>query len=534
MATEAHRPDPQRPDPPRIDPQRAEQRPGGPAALGDGYMVRIEVRDPEVLAELRRYPEGPQRDEFLRLALRIGVLSLRMAAGSLDLDAIQRESRNLVANLRQLLEDRQQQITSTLGQILGEYLDPSKGKLELRLGALTKPGGELDSLLKAQLDGDSSALARTLTTHVGEQSKLFRMLSPEEAGGLRAQVQGVLAEALESQRAQLLAQFSLDEPNSALKRLADTLREENQRISGEFSLDKPDSALSRMTRAIEGAQQSISQRLTLDDPQSPLSVLNRQLETRMEELRQRADEFQGEVRRTLQSLETRREVMARSTLQGLSYEVALGRVLEPMAAGYGDLFEDVHETSGAFSRNKTGDYVTRMAEDSGAPEAGIAWEAKSAERYTVAKAREELAEARRNRDCQIGVFVWEPSRAPDGVRPLQRFGTDIILLWDPEDPATDIRLEAAYSIARALLVRSARSSQASGVSAEDVDKVIHALEQKIDSFQDMKTKTTTIANNAAAVLKLAEQMEGLVREQMEALRALSAAMRQQGNRGASL
>jgi hypothetical protein len=492
-------------------------------------QVRIEVRDPEVLAELRRYPEGPQRDEFLRLALRIGVLSLRMAAGSLDLDAIQRESRNLVDGLRRLLEERQSQLTTSLGQVLGEYLDPSKGKLEARLGALTRPGGELDSLLKAQLDGDSSALARTLTSHVGDQSKLFRMLSPEEAGGLRAQVQGVLTEALEGQRKQLLAQFSLDEPNSALKRLADTLRDENQQMRGEFSLDKPDSALSRMTRAIEGAQQSISQRLTLDDPQSPLSVLNRQLEQRMEALRQRAEEFQSEVRSTLQSLETRRAVMARSTLQGLTYEEALGQVLEPMAAAYGDLFEDVHLTSGSFSRNKTGDYVTRLTDDSGAPEAGIAWEAKSDGKYSVAKAREELAEARRNRGCQAGVFVWEPSRAPDNVRPLQRFGMDVIVLWDPEDPATDIRLEAAYSIARALLVRLARTDSARDVSADDLDKVVHALEQKLDTFQEMKTKTTTIANNAAAVIKLAEQMESLVRQQMETLRGFSSTMRQARN-----
>ncbi len=511
---------------PRIDPQRVDLRPGGMPAISESFVARIDVRDPEVLAELRRYPEGAQRDEFLRLALRIGVLSLRMAAGSLDLDAIKRESQNLVSGLRQLLEDRQKQISSSLTQVLGEYLDPSKGKLDVRLAALTKPGGELDSLLRSQLDGDSSALARTLTTHVGEQSKLFRMLSPEEAGGLRAQVQGVLAEALEAQRKQLLAQFSLDEPNSALKRLADTLREENRKLGSEFSLDKPDSALSRMTKALEDTQRSISQRLTLDDPQSPLSLLSRELETRIEEIRKRAEEFQSEVKQTLQSLDTRRKVESRSTLQGLGFEEAFGRVLEPMVAAYGDLFEDCRATSGAISRNKKGDYVARLAEDSGAPGAGIVWEAKSAENYSLKSSREELAEARRNRESQIGVFVWEVSRAISGLKPLQRFGNDIVLLWDPEDPATDIRIEAAYSIARALAVRAARNDAEREVTAEDLDKVVNALEQRLGAFTEMRTKTSTIASNAAAVLSLTDKMETLVREQMEQIRALSATMRQ--------
>lgn len=518
MAGEAH----------RIEPQRLDPHLGTaiPPSFGEAVSVRVEVRDPEVLAELRRYPEGPQRDEFLRLALRIGVLSLRMASGSLDLNAIKQESASLVQHLRQLLEDRQQQITASLAQILGEYLDPGKGKLEARLASLTRPGGELDSLLRSQLDGESSALARTLTAHVGEQSKLFRILSPEDAGGLRAQVQSVLEQALEAQRKQLLAQFSLDEPNSALKRLADTIQQENRKLGSEFSLDKPDSALSRMTQALEATQRSISQRLTLDDPQSPLSVLSRELEKRIEEIRARAEEFQSEVKRSLESLETRRRVEARSTLQGLSFEDAFARVLEDLVTGHGDILEDCRATTGSIARNKKGDFVARLSEDSGAPGTGIVWETKSSQGYTLKQALEEIAEARRNRDAQIGVFVWESSRAVTGLKPLQRYGSDLVLQWDSEDPATDIRIEAAYSIARALAVRAARHDAENEVSAEDVDKVADSLEQKMAQFAEMRTKTNTIASSASAVLRITDSLEDLVRVQIGQLRALSANMRQ--------
>jgi hypothetical protein len=83
-------------------------------------------------------------------------------------------------------------------------------------------------------------------------------------------------------------------------------------------------------------------------------------------------------------------------------------------------------------------------------------------------------------------------------------------------------------------VRTARNDADTEVSAEDVERVAGHLEQKIGQFADMRTKTTTIANNANAVIKIAEQLESLVREQIGTLRTLSDTMRQRVNRAGGL
>ena len=54
-------------------------------------IVSFVVSDPEVLIALSEYPEGAARTNFLATALKVGVLSLKAARGSLDSDTLRRE-----------------------------------------------------------------------------------------------------------------------------------------------------------------------------------------------------------------------------------------------------------------------------------------------------------------------------------------------------------------------------------------------------------------------------------------------------------
>src|SRR5688572_6761296 len=64
--------------------------------------LELEVSDPEVLVELQRH-RGAEREDFALQALRIGVLSLRMAGGHIDATAIRASGDKLVADVRELL-----------------------------------------------------------------------------------------------------------------------------------------------------------------------------------------------------------------------------------------------------------------------------------------------------------------------------------------------------------------------------------------------------------------------------------------------
>src|SRR6266849_4634968 len=60
------------------------------------------------------------------------------------------------------------------------------GTLRQRLESLLAQNGELELFLKRHLGSDDSTLARTLSARLGDNSPIFKLLSPTESNGLRA------------------------------------------------------------------------------------------------------------------------------------------------------------------------------------------------------------------------------------------------------------------------------------------------------------------------------------------------------------
>lgn len=58
----------------------------------------------------------------------------------------------------------------------------------------------------------------------------------------------------------------------------------------------------------------------------------------------------------------------------------------------------------------------------------------------------------------FGIFVFSKKTAPECVPPLKRVGKDVLAVWDVGDPSTDLVLEAAMTIAKALCVVEARKN----------------------------------------------------------------------------
>jgi hypothetical protein len=384
-------------------------------------------------------------------ALRLGVLALRQAAGELDATTVRDAAQELLAGLGQLLAQRGTEITTDISGALRQYFDPSTGALPQRIEALLRNDGELDRALRAHLGPENSTIAQALAAHLGEGSEIFKLLSPTDASGVKAQVTGVLEGALQAQQDQILREFSLDNKESALARLVAELELSNgelktdlqdkvDTLASEFSLDKPDSALSRLVGRVETAHKAITnefstdnensaiarlsrmlqdtsrqidKNLTLDDDGSALSRLKRELVTTIESLVTSNNTFQTEVRTTLAALQARKAEASRSTRHGLTFENEAGRVIEAEAQQLNDFCDRVGATAG--KGGKTGDFVTTLGPDSAAPGTHIVWEAKEDKSYTLKKAPAEIAAARANREAQIGVFIFSRNAAPEGL-----------------------------------------------------------------------------------------------------------------------
>jgi hypothetical protein len=512
------------------------------------------VTDAEVVDELEHREEGAEREGFARQALRIGVLALRQASGALDGQTIQREADRMLGSVREALSEHTTQTTSALSHLLYGYLDPASGSLPQRLERLTKRDGELETLLSKHLDGERSTVAQTLARQVGEQSAIFNLLSPSQAGGLVAALSSAIDGALRAQRDEVLREFSRDRPESALSRLLGDITSANGKLRGElagdigavanalsldneqgplsrfvgrveraqrsildqFSLDCEGSAIRRLSSALDDTRATVEKSLTLNDKTSPLSRIREELMGAVTTLADSNARFQSDVRTTLETFRVRRQESARSSLHGHTFEYAAEDLLQMEAQRAGDVCERLAGTPGKEGR-KVGDYVMTLGPDSAAAGARIVFECKAEKGYTEAKALEELALARKNRDAQIGVFVVARESAPEGFQPCRRIGPDLLVVWDAEDPATDLNLQAALSIARALVVRQHAESGRTEADVRGIEQSVRAIEGFVVAVgsivhdAELVVRRGTKIGKAAGVLRqrLAEEMERL-------------------------
>lgn len=533
------------------------------APVTSRLLLRLDVLDPEVIAELAKLPEGPERDARALAALRLGVLALRLASGEVDAAAIREAGRGLVGDMRELLATTGARLTQDVDAALKQYFDPRSGVVPQRIESLVKQDGELERVLRQHVGGSESLLARTLAEQVGRTSPLFRLLSPDEASGVKAQVEASVKAALELQREAVLREFSLDSKESALSRLVAELAASHEELGksletqvdavvAEFSLDKPDSALSRLVSKVEKAQASITAEfstdneqsalnrlsrlleatsrqiggnLTLDDETSSLSRLKRELDRSIADLRERNEKFHAEVRETLGKLEKQREAEARTTLHGGTFEEQLGALLAREAQRRGDVHEAVGLTTGLIPRCKTGDFLVTMGAESAAPGARIVVEAKEAQAYTVRMALDEIDEARRNRQAQLGVFAFSRRTAPAGLAALQRHGRDVLAVWDAEDPSSDVNVVAALSVARALAVRDAQQSAEAAQALHAIEEAVRAVEKQAGYLDEVRTMADTVRSHGGKIVDRAERMKGELLRQVQQLDAQLGALK---------
>ena len=116
-----------------------------------------------------------------------------------------------------------------------------------------------------------------------------------------------------------------------------------------------------------------------------------------------------------------------------------------------------------------------LGSETASPGSRIVFEAKGKKSHTPNKIREELQTARENRQAQVGVFVWSKNSAPADEERLSRWGSDILVIWDSEDPTSDVFLKAAISLVRLMVVQEKTSSEDTATDIKVMDEAISAI-----------------------------------------------------------
>lgn len=521
------------------DPDLETVDPFGAAAAREVGEIELamRVRDPELVAELRAIRDPRERDEHAQLALRIGLLALRSARGQIDAGAVRSEVDRLLIELRKGLEQHRDHVQSELAGALKHYFDPSDGRFEERVRALVNDDGELAQVIRAQVQGSDSALARTLAQHVGAESPLLRSLDPTNSTGMVAGVQRLVEDALGAQRTAILGEFSLDNRDGALARflgeltrshgaVGEALQERIGAVVREFSLDDEGSALSRLVHRVERAQQQITEEFTLDSETSALARMRRELLGIAEKQNATLIEIEQRMQLELARFAATREANARTTAHGDEFEADLLRWVERRANEAGDVCEETGNTTGTIKHCKVGDAVVELGPEHCAAGARIAVEAKEDASYRLAKAREEIEIARKNRGAEVGLFVLSAKCAPEGWERFRVIGPDVFVAWDAEDPATDVYLDAALAVARALCTR-ARQGGESEIDFEAFEAAVRDIEKQMEGLEEITTSSQTIESGAVKIRERARKMRANLERAVAALEVCREAARRE-------
>jgi hypothetical protein len=503
-----------------------------PLAVASGrtepIYVNLAISDPEVIVAAGEYTEGRPRTDFLLTALKIGVLSLRAARGVVDGDAVRKEGEHLMAQLTERLNGWRDRLEQGVTTSLSHYFDPHQGKFVERVERLVKSDGDLASVMKLQVQTAEQSLSKVFEQFIGENSRLIKVLDPSGDNQLVGTLQRTLDGVVQAQNMAILSQFSLDNKDGALTRflselvgkhgdLHTALQGNLKDVVAEFSLDRPDSALSRLVQRVETAQKSLTDELSLDNSGSALSRLQTMLQENHRVQVELANKLAENLNVAIGQLQARKQEADRSTRHGLEFEAAVCEQVRVVCAATGDVVQSVGNTTGLIPNKKVGDAVIAVGPDKAAAGAKIVVEAKESGSYDLAATLEEADVARRNRGAGVCIFVHSEKTAQASIPTFQRYGQDIVIRWNVEDPATDVWLKAAIMVANALSIRAATHDKQDAASFQKVDDAVVRIRKQIEGFEVIRTSATTSSNAAGKILERARIMEETMLTQLSAL-----------------
>ena len=157
--------------------------------------------------------------------------------------------------------------------------------------------------------------------------------------------------------------------------------------------------------------------------------------------------------------------------------------------------------------------VIELGPEAASAGARIVVEAKEDASYNLKKALDELEEARKNRGAAIGVFVFSKRTAPNGLEVFNRYGNDVVVIWDAEDTGSDVFLDAGLSVARALCARPKSISEEVDADFEALEKAILEIARQADGLDEITKSSETIRSSNEKISNRARIMrEGLSKQ----------------------
>ncbi len=188
---------------------------------------------------------------------------------------------------------------------------------------------------------------------------------------------------------------------------------------------------------------------------------------------------------------------ARGSAKGVDFEGLIEGLLGELARGSGDILERTGTETGATMSSKKGDFVLMLnPEVASGAELRVVVECK--DRYVSGRGmRDELREAKANRDAAIALVVFTPAHAPAGIAPFDVRAGDVYCVVDPAAPEA-ATLEAAVRLARLLALQTLRDHDVE-VDAAAIAEALKGVREQLETIRALKQTLTSIGTSARDV-----------------------------------
>lgn len=283
-----------------------------------------------------------------------------------------------------------------------------------------------------------------------------------------------------------------------------------------FDEERRDSAIGRMRILLgsyfEGDASRLAQLLDPTRLGSPLHQFRTEVSKGFEQLNERLTAIEA-------AATARASERARSTAKGADFEDLVEDLLTHALRGTDHLVERTSDIAGDVLRSKKGDFVITL-DPATARGATVRIVVECKDRTVSGRAmRDELEEARRNRDAAVGLVVFSSQHAPSGIAPFEMRLGDVYCAIDIEDPEP-ATLDAAVRLARLVALSTVRGETA-GIDAGAVREALVRVSGELDALRALKVRLTTIGSAANAVSAGLDQLrDGIVARIAEAEAAL--------------
>jgi hypothetical protein len=188
---------------------------------------------------------------------------------------------------------------------------------------------------------------------------------------------------------------------------------------------------------------------------------------------------------------------AKSAAKGSDFEDVIDDLLGEVARGSGDMLERTGTETGASMGSKKGDFVlTLNPEATTGAELRVVIECK--DRYLSGRAmRDELREAKANRDAAVALVVFTSAHAPAGIAPFDVRAGDVYCVVDPASPDA-ATLEASVRLARLLALQTLRERNVE-VDAAAIGEALKGVREQLETVRALKQTLTSIGTSAREV-----------------------------------